>query len=539
MEVHSLISRNDDASVTNRDIEMPEIPQGTTCTQPSDSAKATCNSELITAVKDLATAVDMLAMKVHLFETHHAKIEVGMELLCTTLLRVEEITNKIASAKIVEKVTIPLAISDEESRLQLVDRAEDAVPKDLGTPKVYHADQRRRATRKTLASSVVSHELGTNFTTMNGLHLSSSSLSPALSGVNSNGKKGVTEMPPPLLIGRPTMMFHQPRFSPRGDLEKNGSIRGHGKSPLSTPSSLVQRAVPERNFSGDTGGPNDGCGDRVKVFGSVMEKSPLTHVSPGHMKLPPENSLTEPQRWAASYAFDTQKNLMEELVKFGDFILTREELLSLTPGAIPVDNIFHMFAMMLTKYNNCMEGPTFWCLPPSFSKDIRQGKSVKQLVADYSKTWMKPSVTLNYVYLPIKEESGLWYLMVIAFREGMLYYLDASMGEVEAMKRKSFIRKLGDDVAAIIAESTYEDFSTKAGCITCSGIAAANGLPIAQTRETSAIWVLNWMAMGGAFQRNLMPQMEENAVRLHTAVALLMAPFNERTQWITNHTSTS
>ncbi|QHO41250.1 uncharacterized protein DS421_5g144170 [Arachis hypogaea] len=533
MEVHSLISKNNDGSVTNRDIEMPEIPQGTTCTQPSDSAKATCNSDLITAVKDLATAVDMLAMKVHLFETHHAKIEVGMELLCTTLLRVEEITNKIASAKIVEKVSIPIAISDEEEPAPVGGSCGGCSSKRSR----YSKSVSRRPTskgigdgaiRKTLASSVVSHELGTNFTTINGLHLSSSSLSPALSGVNSNGKKGVTEMPPPLLIGRPTMMFHQPRFSPRGDLEKNGSIRGHGKE-----------AVPERNFSGDIGGANDGSGDRVKVFGSVMEKSPLTHVSPGHMKLPPENSLTEPQRWAASYAFDTQKNLMEELVKFGDFILTREDFLSLTPGAIPVDNIFHMFAMMLTKYNNCMEEPTFWCLPPSFSKDIRQGKSVKQLVADYSKTWMKPSVTLNYVYLPIKEESGLWYLMVIAFREGMLYYLDASMGEVEAMKRKSFIRKLGDDVAAIIGESTYEDFSTKAGCITCSGIAAANGLPIAQTRETSAIWVLNWMAMGGAFQRNLMPQMEENAVRLHTAVALLMAPFNDRTQWITNHTSTS
>ena len=29
--------------------------------------------------------------------------------------------------------------------------------------------------------------------------------------------------------------------------------------------------------------------------------------------------------------------------------------------------------------------------------DLRQGKSGKQLVVDYSKTWMKPSLTLNYV----------------------------------------------------------------------------------------------------------------------------------------------
>ncbi|KAL4286598.1 hypothetical protein AHAS_Ahas19G0102200 [Arachis hypogaea] len=325
MEVHSLISRNDDVTLTNRDIEMPEIPQGTTRTQPSDSTKATCNSELIAAVKDLATAVDMLAMKVHLFETHHAKIEVGMELLCTTLLRVEEITNKIASAKIVEKVTMPIAISDEEEASPVGGSREGCSSKRSRCSKSLSRRPSSKgighgATRKTLASLVVSHELATNFTTTNGLHLSSSSLSPALSGVNLTGNKGVTEMPPPLLIGRPTMIFHQPRFSPPGDLVKNDSIRGHGKSRLSTRFGLVQRTGPERNFSSDTSRANDGSGDREKVFGSVMKKSPsqlhigsknsVAHVSPNQMKLLPENSLTEPQRWAPSYAFDTQKNPM-------------------------------------------------------------------------------------------------------------------------------------------------------------------------------------------------------------------------------------
>ncbi|QHO56274.1 FAR1 DNA-binding domain protein [Arachis hypogaea] len=425
-------------------------------------AKATCNSELIAIVMDLATVVDMLAMKVHLFETHHAKIEVGMELLFTKLLRVEEITNKIASAKIVEKVTIPIAIFDEEEASSVGGSGEGCNSK---RSRCYKSLSRRpsskgigdRATQKTLAH----RSLVTNW--------------PQISQ-------------PPMGYTSARVLFLQPsqRFSPHGDLVKNGSIRGHGKSCLSTHSGLIQRAGTERSFPGDTGRANDGSSDRMKVFGSVMQKSPsqlligsknsVTHVSLDQMKLPPKNSLTEPQRWAASYAFDTQKNSVEVL-------------LSLTPGTIPVDNIFHMFAMMLTKYNNCMEGPTFWCLLPSFSTDIHQEKSVKQLVADYSKTWMKPSLTLNYVHLPIKEDSGQWYLMVIAFREGMLYYLDASTGEVEAMKRKSFIRKLGDDVAAIITESTYEeDFSTKAGCITCSGITAANNLSIAQTCETSAIF---------------------------------------------------
>ncbi|KAL4390854.1 hypothetical protein AHAS_Ahas03G0186700 [Arachis hypogaea] len=366
-----------------------------------------------------------------------------MELLHTTLLRVEENTNKIASAKIMKKVTMPIAISDEEEACPVGDPVKDVASK------VCQADHHRRY----------------------GDDLCSSSHSLALSGVNLTRNMGVAEMPPPLLIGRPTMMLYQPSFRPPGYLVKNGSIRGHGKSRLSTHFGIVQRVGLKRNFSSYAGVDNDSSGNMVKVFGSVIKKFPsqlligsknlVTHVNPNQMKLPPENSLTEPQRWAANYAFDTQKNLLEEL-------------LSLIPSTILVDNIFHMFVMMLTKYNDCMEEPTFWCLPPSFSTDLRQGKSGKQLVVDYSKTWMKPSLTLTYVYLPIKEDSRHWYLMLIAFREGMLYYLDASMGEVEALKQKSFVRKLGDDVVTIIAESTYEeDFSTKVGYITCSGVVVA------------------------------------------------------------------
>ncbi|QHO39090.1 uncharacterized protein DS421_4g126080 [Arachis hypogaea] len=298
--------------------------------------KTTCNLELIAVVKDLATVVDTLAMKVHSFQTYHAKIEVGMEFLCTTLLCVEENTNKITSAKNVENVTMPIAISDEEEASPVSGSRKGCSSKKSKCSKSLSGRPSRRygddlwslvitvsisdsATRKTIILSAVSHKSAINLTTTHGLHLSSNSLSPTLSGVNLIGNMEVAEMPPPLLIGQPRMMLHQSSFSP-----------------------------------------------------------------PGYL------------RWICNNLSPCR----EELVKFGDFILIREELLSLIPGA----NLLMCTTIIF---------------------DIRQEKSVKQLVIDYSKTWMKPSITLNYVYLPIKEDFRYWYLIVIAFKEGMLYYLNA------------------------------------------------------------------------------------------------------------------
>ncbi|XLU34995.1 hypothetical protein S245_071061, partial [Arachis hypogaea] len=226
--------------------------------------------------------------------------------------------------------------------------------------------------------------------------------------------------------------------------------------------------------------------------------------------------LSELQISVATYAFNPQGEAMEDLVKFEDCVLKRHHITTLRPDA-----------------------PTFWCLPLSFAADIQEGKDTHQLLQKYKDPWMKGSSTLNYAYIPLREPTRHWYLMVIGFRERILYHLDASMTEEESIRRKAVIRFVGNEVSCIIAAPHFPlEFLKTAGGVICFGISDASGLPSFQTRAASEIWVLNWMAMGGAFQHNLHPQMNDSMVRMHTVLGLLMSPFNESTEWMKKNEST-
>ncbi|RYQ85098.1 hypothetical protein Ahy_B10g104609 [Arachis hypogaea] len=208
----------------------------------------------------------------------------------------------------------------------------------------------------------------------------------------------------------------------------------------------------------------------------------------------------------------------EDLVKFEDCVLKRHHITTLRPGQIPDDKIFVGFAM---------------------KADIQEGKDTHQLLQKYKDPWMKGSSTLNYAYIPLREPTRHWYLMVIGFRERILYHLDASMTEEESIRRKAVIRFVGNEVSCIIAAPHFPlEFLKTAGGVICFGISDASGLPSFQTRAASEIWVLNWMAMGGAFQHNLHPQMNDSMVRMHTVLGLLMSPFNESTEWMKKNEST-
>ncbi|QHN81549.1 uncharacterized protein DS421_20g687860 [Arachis hypogaea] len=125
--------------------------------------------------------------------------------------------------------------------------------------------------------------------------------------------------------------------------------------------------------------------------------------------------------------------------------------------------------------------------------------------------------------------AGHWYLMVIAFREHILYHLDALMTKEASIRRKAVIRFVGNVVCRIIAAPHFPlEFLKTAGGVMCFRISDASRLPSFQTRylfkhfsATSGIWVLNWMAMG-----------DDSMIRMHTALGLLMSPFNESTEWM-------
>ncbi|MED6134268.1 hypothetical protein PIB30_035437 [Stylosanthes scabra] len=62
-------------------------------------------------------------------------------------------------------------------------------------------------------------------------------------------------------------------------------------------------------------------------------------------------------------------------------------------------------------------------------------------------------------------------------------------------------------MSLMIRNSGYpEKFESYAGQVNCFDVAEPDGLPVEESREKSAVWVLNWMAMGQSFLRHLHPK---------------------------------
>ncbi|GAU28459.1 hypothetical protein TSUD_294630 [Trifolium subterraneum] len=65
---------------------------------------------------------------------------------------------------------------------------------------------------------------------------------------------------------------------------------------------------------------------------------------------------------------------------------------------------------------------TVWSLPPTFAVDVIQGTNIEVLATKYGADWMIPYTTLKYIYVPIKDKSEHWYLMVISIKDHMSAY---------------------------------------------------------------------------------------------------------------------
>ncbi|QHN96171.1 uncharacterized protein DS421_18g616150 [Arachis hypogaea] len=139
--------------------------------------------------------------------------------------------------------------------------------------------------------------------------------------------------------------------------------------------------------------------------------------------------------------------------------------------------------------------------------------------------WERERGHPHLAYIPVIEDEGHWFLAIVAFKDEVFYHLDALMDDEKAIRCKATIRKLGDNLSVVIGKPKYPlQFSKKYKGVTYIRIKEEDGFPTAQSRETSAISVLNLMATGSAFQHNL------NAPRkMHTALGLIMEPFNEVT----------
>ncbi|MED6134267.1 hypothetical protein PIB30_035436 [Stylosanthes scabra] len=101
----------------------------------------------------------------------------------------------------------------------------------------------------------------------------------------------------------------------------------------------------------------------VKLFGKFMNMvpPPFMGTTNGTSKVELFASvkcgLGDVHSWALNYAFNPARHHCEVLVKMGYCVVTREHILTLQPGEIPLDRVFEMFAMRLTLANQRPDGP--------------------------------------------------------------------------------------------------------------------------------------------------------------------------------------
>ncbi|XLR23867.1 hypothetical protein HN51_070280 [Arachis hypogaea] len=165
------------------------------------------------------------------------------------------------------------------------------------------------------------------------------------------------------------------------NLLRTGSIGGNSKFPGLGPADPIQEFLVNRPLLGHLNGPRPRPSTSVRLFCSLINTMCLDAFLevPADQRLlkPTDNKFTDLQRVVAAYAFNPM----------GDPILA-------------------------TRGNDRVE---FWTLPPGFAIDFREGSSAEELESRYKERWMRPSKSLNYVYIQVKDACGHWYLAVMAF----------------------------------------------------------------------------------------------------------------------------
>ncbi|XLR32051.1 hypothetical protein S83_059951, partial [Arachis hypogaea] len=416
------------------------------------------HSELVAAIKALATSVDALAARLEQSDVRGGRIEQCLDSLCKVLVRMESNMPETFSQKDMGKSQQDISFTKKNildgdfvtttpRRIGKMSRMVDGLNADIPIPISIPDDDdddlvgenSRVKKNKGLENNVfLLRKSSTKGKSAIAITFPCSPLPqgdvpaankkqcfqmnsiPATSILNAGSSIGAgSQNSQPPLMGRPAMIYKGESSSSAVYPIQRGKI-GNSKINLPIREQETLHGVPSRRGGSSANGQKGKGGSSVKLFGSVMNTTPnhnivnnnIIEMNPTMSPSPTEPSLSELQISIATYAYD-----------------------------------------------------------------------------------------------PVKEDEGHWFLAVVAFKDEVLYHLDASMDDEKALRRKATIRKLGDGLSAVIGKPKYPlQFSKKYKGVTYFRIREAYGLPAAQSRETSAISVLNWMAMANAFQRNLMPQ---------------------------------
>ncbi|XP_027186750.2 uncharacterized protein [Cicer arietinum] len=126
-----------------------------------------------------------------------------------------------------------------------------------------------------------------------------------------------------------------------------------------------------------------------------------------------------------AYVYHPNKDKEEPLVSSNGIIGYRSDFDTLAPGMIINDKIMTLICRRSTWIQNNYNRGAVWYLPPSFAEDVFSGMSTFKLIDRYFRNWMEPNSNLKYIYVPIKTETGHWFLMVISLELQIKYHLDS------------------------------------------------------------------------------------------------------------------
>ncbi|KAK7274609.1 hypothetical protein RIF29_15705 [Crotalaria pallida] len=198
---------------------------------------------------------------------------------------------------------------------------------------------------------------------------------------------------------------------------------------------------------------------------------------------------------------ETSAGLGEILFKCAGMKITCTQVQSLIPG----NEIPHEADVLEGKLGNCA------------------------IVKKYLKAWMPHSEYLEYIFLPVYDESDShWWLAVISFVDETVYYLDTYQAYGKCNHRKTGIWILANCISTILPSgSGSKRIGDTKPDIRDWPISTGSGVPECGNNMHSALYVQDWISMQQCFQPNVFGLLDENVARMSVAMKLLLSSVNE------------
>ncbi|KAJ1404244.1 Ulp1 protease family, C-terminal catalytic domain [Sesbania bispinosa] len=212
-----------------------------------------------------------------------------------------------------------------------------------------------------------------------------------------------------------------------------------------------------------------------------------------------------------------------------DMCLTTDEVqVSTYIFALDVDQSEVVFKLGVTKATI----NDFSCFCPGRSieldDDVLAGLSKENVARLYILDWMNPFTCLKYIYVPIKEDNGHIYLMVVSLEEQTIYHMDSNPEQGHLNDRRENIQKLSAMLLFLMLSEWFSiSYVNSPKNIDTWDIKQITPPNEGTDSVDSVLWVLQWMAMDFAFQPNVHGVMQDNVVRMKTALLLLLGSHNE------------